>query len=218
MSELSDQGFYLLADASRIARVHQALVSAWSRAGIVTPTVEVATDDGRPERGYTFASVVYLRLLRMLREEHFSLEQAVRALRSLEGRFGPPGGGWADARIVVDKRQLYAYRKDEWGTTVPTQGNQKIADPLFGAQFAAMRARPDELLVPMEFQRFVRIDPTVRGGAPVVIGTTIETGTIYRLSKRLRAVKRVHDYYPHVPEPKIAGAVRYEKFLDAQAA
>ena len=216
--DLIGKGFYSPAEAARLARIPRRLLADWRRAGIIFPTIEVQINDEPVEQGYTFASLIYLRLLRMLRENKIPLLGSIKALRALEYRFGPPGEGWANARIFVYRREIVGFQPDEWQFTSVSRGNQKIADSLFGDEFAALKDRPDSLLVPKEFQPFVALDPTVRDGAPTVIGTTITTGVLHRLLQRLHKLEEVHASYPDIALSQIAGAIRYEEFLDAAAA
>jgi uncharacterized protein (DUF433 family) len=93
-----------------------------------------------------------------------------------------------------------------------------VATVLFGEDFQLMRARADALLIPAQFQPFVAIDPAVRSGFPIVRGTTIETSLLHRLREQGLPYRRIHDYYPVLSHPQIKAAVRFEGFLDAEAA
>lgn len=211
-------GFYRPADAARIARVPRHRLTVWQHEGIIVPRLKVQFDDEPPEWGYSFAEVVYLRLLRMLRDHHIPLEEAVKAIQHLEARYGPPSAAWGDVRIFTQGRHVYVEGRDEWEVTVANQGGQKVATVLFGDDFENLRSRSDALLVPSQFRPFVIIDPETRSGLPVVVGTTIETGLLHSLYQQGHTFQQIHEYYPIISTSKARGAIRYEKFLDAEAA
>jgi uncharacterized protein (DUF433 family) len=215
---LKETGFYRPADAARIARIPRQRLTAWQHEGIVVPRLKIQVDDEPAEWGYTFTEVVYLRLIRMLREHNIALEEAVKAVKHLEARWGPPGPAWGDVRIFTQGRHVYVEGKDEWEVTDATEGGQKVATTLFGEEFARLRDRADALLVPVQFRPFVEIDPSVRSGLPVVRGTTIETSVLYGLHEQGHSYQNIHEYYPIVSLAKIKGAIKYEDFLEAEAA
>ena len=92
-------GFYTPEEASRIARIPSRLISRWRTAGIVAPDLRWIDEDGDEDLGYTFEALVYLRLLRMFRENEVALGTSVVALRDLSRRFGPPSTKWEQAKI-----------------------------------------------------------------------------------------------------------------------
>ena len=212
------RGFYTPTEAARIARVPRLRLAAWRRQGIVIPTVHVTDLEGKDEDGYDFDALVYLRLLRMLRDRGISLEKSVKAVQHLRYRFGPPGPAWGSARIFVGGGEVSADAEDSWEVTQATGGGQRVADSLFGEEFARLCERADALLVPDQFQAMVMIDPDVRSGLPVLRGTTLETAVIYRLSQRGLTPRQIREYYPHLTPAQIKGALAFERFLDAEAA
>src|SRR4051812_28039111 len=107
-------GFYLPAEAARIARVPRSRLAAWQHEGIIAPRLKIQVADEPAEWGYTFSEVIYLRLLRMLRDHSIPLESAVKAVQHLEARYGPPSPDWSDVRIFTQGRDVYVYGKDEW--------------------------------------------------------------------------------------------------------
>ena len=211
-------GFYRPAEAARIARVPRNRLAAWKHEGIVVPRFKIEVADDAPEWGYTFAEVVYLRLLRVLRDHEVPLERAVKAVQHLESRYGPPGPAWSDVRIFTQGRDVYVEGKDEWEVTVATRAGQKVATVLFGEEFERLRERADALLIPAQFRPFVEIDPAARSGLPIVRGTTIETNLLYRLHEQGHSPQRIHEFYPVVSLPQIEGAIKFEGFLEAEAA
>jgi uncharacterized protein (DUF433 family) len=211
-------GFYTPAEAARFARVPRHRLSAWRHEGIVFPTITVTDVEGRTSDGYTFEAVVYLRLLRMLRDRNIPLFKAVLALKHLRDRFGPSGSGWEDARIFVSGHDVFAEGKDEWEVTAAGRGGQKAATVLFDDEFAQLRERADALLVPREFQPFVEVNPAVRSGSPVVRGTTLPTAVLHAMKQHGESLRAIRAAYPHRSPSQIKGAIGFERFLDAVAA
>jgi len=216
--EAADTGFYSPAEAARLARVPLRTVYAWRREGIVMPTLR-GTEGGWANReGYTFEALIYLRLLRMLRSRRVALHKAVAAIKHLRERFGPPGSGWADARVFVRNQEVFVDYKDQWGTTVASRAGQKVAEVLFDEEFYRLRDRADALLVPSNLQKYVEIDPAVRSGLPVVRGTTLPTNVIYQMHRNGFSIARIREAYPWLSGAQIRGALRFEQYLDATAA
>lgn len=210
-------GFYTPAEASRIALVPRWTLYNWKQNGIIIPTVRWTDEFSREHLGHTFETVVFIRLLRLLREKHISLFKAVGAVQELKKRFGTPSKRWADAKMFVDKEDVFVYEdkdKDDWGTTVVTKYNQRVAEFIFGEEFILLKDRADALLIPSEFMDSVEIDPSIQNGLPIVLDTKILTNIIHGLSLQgyiLRAVQRM---YPFIPIERIRGAEEYEKYLD----
>jgi len=211
-------GFYTSLEAARIARVPVHRVYAWKREGIVLPTVE-EIDSEYPERvGYTFDAVVYLRVVRMLRDKGVSLPKAVQVVKHLYERFGAPGPDWENARVFKFNREIVVNAKDEWESTLATKGGQKVGELLLGEEFALLRERADALLVPDQYQRFIEIRPETRSGLPVIKDTTIQTATIYKLRERNLSLAKIREHYPHLQTDQIKAAISYERLLSAEAA
>ncbi len=211
----NDHGFYTTAEASRIARVPQWTVNAWRREGVVVPSVEWTSEEGKSESGYTFETLVFLRLIRMLREQRISLLHAVEAVDSLRKRFGPPGVNWADARLFTQNGRVFACKQDEWQTTMAPSHQKVFETLLFEEEFAGLKDRLDSLLVPKEFAKFVEIDPSIRNGLPIVINTTIPTNVIHNLRQQRYRYEQIHAMYPFITRRTIIGADKYEDFLDS---
>jgi uncharacterized protein (DUF433 family)/DNA-binding transcriptional MerR regulator len=211
-------GFYTPAEAARIARVPLHRLRAWQHEGIIFPTLFATDTEGTETAGYTFEAVVYLRLLRMLRERHTPLAKAVQAVKHLRKRFGPPGPCWEEARIFIQGHDVFVHSRDEWDVTVPTRSGQKAATMLLGEEFAQLRERADALLVPRQFWPSVEIDPEVRSGLPVIRGTTMPTAVPYAMRRRGESLRSIQTAYPHLSLSQIKGAIAFERFLDAEAA
>jgi uncharacterized protein (DUF433 family) len=210
-------GFYTPAEAARLARVPLHRLSAWKREGIIFPTLHAEDFEGREADGYTFEAVVYLRLLRLLRERTIPLLTAVRSLKHLRDRFGPPGPDWADVRIFVQGHDVFVEGRDEWEVTEAHRSGQKAATGLMDEEFDHLRRRADALLVPREFQPYVQVDPAVRSGRPVVLGTTLPTAVLHAMRQRGESLRAIRAAYPHLSLAQIKGALNFERFLDMAA-
>lgn len=141
--------------------------------------------------GYAFDELIYLRVIRMLRDDHgMPLELAVRSVKHIVDRCGPPGPAWAAARVFLDSGRVCLITDDDWPTTVANMGGQTLMEGLFGEEFEVMKTRADGLLVPTRFAEVVEIDPRVCDGQPCVRFAKVETGVIYKLSQRLSISRR----------------------------
>lgn len=208
------QGFYTAKEAARIARVPPWTVSLWDSKGIVVRTVRWTDESGKDVLGYSFGGVVFLSLIRMLRNQKFPLRKVVAAVCHLQDAFGPPSSNWWKARIFTDGTDIWVDHRDQWGVTAATRRGQKAAHELFGREFELLRLRADALLIPRAFARHVQIDREVRNGLPVIRHTTIQTATIYALHRNGLAYRHIREYYPHLTLTQIAYGNRYEKYLD----
>lgn len=208
-------GFYTPAEASRVARVPQGTVNSWRRHGIVLPSVEWINEQNKVHVGHTFETVVFLRLIRMLREKNVTLLDAVTAMKQLHERFGTPSTKWADISIFVyGKGDVYVYGKDEWETTSLTKHHQKVADLLFGRTFKRLRKRADALLIPSKFMDYVEIDTTIQNGLPIIYNTSLQTSVVHKLSQQGYEFSDIQEMYSFIPYTNIVGAEEYELFLD----
>ena len=213
----ANSGFYAPSEAARLARVPLAEVHAWRREGIVVPTLRSTGGEWAEQAGYTFEAVVYLRLLRMLRERRVPLHRSVTAVKHLQERFGPPGAGWEAARIFVRGQEAFVDSRDQWETTVASKGGQKVAEALFDEEFRLLRQRADALLVPAKFQKVVEVDPGVRSGLPTIRGTTLPTRILHRMRSAGATIARIRECYPWLSAEQVKGALAFEQYLDARA-
>ena len=216
MTQTDIRGFYPRAVASRLARVPPWVLLQWDKKGIVVPTIRLTDERKRIIDGYDFEGLVYLRLVRMLRGEQkkpFPMRKIVTAVKFLS-TLGPPGPPWEDYRIYTDGPDIYVEPK---GTAYPTISATKGSmawTELFGKEFEQFRSRSDTLLIPFPFAPWVEINPKVRNGMPVIIGTGIETAMIHRLIQQgYRPFEIVKDY-PYVSREQVIHGDRFEKCLD----
>ncbi len=208
-------GFYTSTEAARISSVPHWTVDSWRRQGIIVPSAEWTDEQDKTHLGYTFETVVFLRLIRMLRAKRVTLFDAVTGMRRLRYRFGTPSTDWAGIKLFVQGAgNVYVHGQDEWETTSLTKPHQKVAELLFGEQFQRLRERADALLVPNQFLDYVEIDPAIQNGLPIVSGTTVLTSLVHRLKGKGYEYSDIHQMYPFMPNTKIMGAEEYELFLD----
>ncbi|MBA7697756.1 hypothetical protein ES703_106426 [subsurface metagenome] len=213
--EVKSLGFYTSAEASRIAQVPIWTVHSWRRHGIVIPSVEWTDELNKVHIGHTFETVVFFRIIRLLRDKGTSLLTAVRAVKSIRERLGTPSVRWANAKFFVrNKEIIVSDETDGWESTVATKGHQKVAELLFGDEFKRLKERADALLIPEQFMDYVEIDPSIQNGLPIILGTTILTDVIYKLHIQGYEYPDIKDMYPFVSDDKIIGTRDYELFLD----
>ena len=206
---------YKPAEASRISKVPEWTVNSWRRSGIVIPSIEWIDERNKVHIGHTFETVVFLRLIRLLRDKGITLFESVKVVKGLRDRLGPPSTRWADAKIFTDKKDviIYDYR-DGWESTVATRGHQKLAEFFFGEEFKRLRERADALLIPEQFMDFVEIDPSIQSGLPIILDTSVLTSLVYKLRKQNYEYTDIQEMYPFISNKKIIGAGEYEIFLD----
>lgn len=208
-------GFYTPAEASRIAQVPQWTVSSWRRAGIVIPSIEWIDEQEKSHFGHTFETVVFLRLIRMLRDKRITLIESVKAVKKLRERFGHPSEKWARIKIFVDGKDVIVNdESDGWDSTVATKANQKVAEFFFGLEFAHLKKRADALLIPNQFLEFVEIDPSIKNGLPIIFDTSVPTSLIHNFRKQGYIYNEIQEMYPFIVRKYIIGAEKYEAYLD----
>ncbi len=213
--EVKSLGFYTPFEASRIAHVPQWTVNSWRRAGIVIPSIEWIDEKNRVHIGHTFETVVFLRLIRLLRKKQVTLFESVQAVKKLRDRLGPPSQRWADAKIFVHNKEVIVHdNRNGFESTVVTRGHQKIAEFFFGEEFKRLKDRSDALLIPEQFMDYVEIDPSIQSGLPIIFDTSVLTSLIYKLRKQNHEYTDIQKMYPFIPNKKIIGAEEYEIFLD----
>lgn len=213
--ERTPLGFYTAAEASRIAQIPLWTVNSWKREGIIIPSAKWVDESNKEHMGHTFETVVFMHLLRTLREKGISLRHAVDAVKKVRDRFGSPGKRWVEAKIFVDAKDVLVYdRQDTYETTDATKGNQRVAEFIFGDEFSSLRDRADALLIPSQFLRYVEIDPAIQNGLPIVLETTILTRAIHSLRRQGYEYVDIQEMYPFIPNDRIIGAEEYERFLD----
>ncbi len=215
------QGFYSLAQVSRISGVPSRTLGEWRQRGIIRPSLDMTDETGKViADGYSYADLTIIRLMWALRKDRLDFKSAGVALRHLYERLGPVRRGWADARVYFVGNRIFAERPaDEWGTTVATQFGQTVETRLFGDLFDELRELEEgaSFLVPREYRPYVDISPSVMGGEPVVRGTRLPTAVLAGLALKRKLAHLVRIYSP-LPREFIEKAIEYEKHLDRRAA
>ena len=207
------QGFYSIAQISRLASIPRTTLYEWQRRGIISPSMQIRETG---ETGYTYADLTIIKILRALREDKLDLDTAAMALDHLFERLGPPSKGWADASVYIVGNKIYAEQPDGWDVTVATRLGQTVETRLFGDLFERLRDReePGEILVPEQYVEYVEINPKVMGGQPVVRGTRMPTAVLALLRAKGRTVEYIASLYPWLKKKAIEMAIQYERFLD----
>ena len=208
-------GFYTPADASRIAQVPQWTLNSWRRAGIVIPSIEWIDEQEKSHFGHTFETVVFLRLIRMLRDKSITLIESVKAVKELKERFGCPSKNWATVKIFVYGKDVVVYdESDGWDSTIATKANQKLAEFFFGVEFTQLKERADALLIPNQFLEFVEIDTSIKNGLPIIFDTSVPTSLIHSFRNQGYIFNEIQEMYPFIGRKYIIGAEKYETYLD----
>ncbi|MBI4310186.1 MAG: DUF433 domain-containing protein [Chloroflexi bacterium] len=208
-------GFYDASTAARLAQVPVRTVRSWDRNGIVPPIVEWVDERGETTYGYTFEGLVYLRLIRMMRELHppFPLRKVVSTVKFLRENYGPPSPKWVEAQIVSDGNDIWVLNPV---TASASKSGQIPFKKLFEREFALLAEREDAILIPHRFLRWVEIKPGVRNGMPVVRNTGIETSTIHAAFAQNLTAQEIKSRFPFLTVPQLIHTEEYEEFLDTQ--
>lgn len=209
-------GFYSGVQVARIVQIPIRTLYDWKSRGIVAPSIHVMDNDLKVMDGYSYADLTIIKILRALREDQLDLKRAAIALRHLWERLGPPDRGWADAHVYLVGNKIYAEKQDEWETTAATQFGQKVEARLFGDLFEELKRQEEEgdLLVPLDYQKAVEINPDVMGGQPVIRGTRVPTSILAMLKKQGKSLHELARLYFPIPEQTIEKGIEYEDFLD----
>lgn len=211
-------GFYTATEAARLARVPRRTFSSWQKRGFAVPSLE--TNEG--SHGYSYADVTILRLLRAIREQHVDFRSAGIAFRHLYDRLGPPSAGWEQAIVEIRGREVFVYIADDWDVTEATRGGQQVETRLFSEAFSELAdelavGEGESFLVPPQFRDAVTIDPTIRGGEPVVRGTRIPTALLAVLANTGNTARRIARMYGTLTEKTTQIVLDYERYLDGQS-
>jgi len=209
-------GFYSGVQVARIAQIPTRTLYEWKSRGIIAPSIQVMDNALKVMDGYSYADLTIIKILRALREDQLDLKHAAIALRHLWERLGPPDRGWADAHVYLVGNKIYAEKQDEWETTAATQFGQKVEARLFGDLFEELKRNEEKggLLVPLDYQKAVEINPDVMGGQPVIRGTRVPTSILAMLKKQGKSVQELARLYFPIPEQTIDKGIEYEEFLD----
>ncbi len=215
----TSRGFYTATQVARLAKIPARTLYDWQARGIIVPSLQIE-DAGKVIEGYSYADLTIARMIRALREKRIDFKSASLAFHHMYERLGPPSGGWSDSTVYFVGKQVFADLSDEWSVTTATLGGQRIETRLFGDFFEELRLSElragGSILVPVEFQDAVDIDPDVMGGEPVVRGTRVPTSLLFALNKRM-SVGQIAKMYGSVTRRRIESAVAYERYLDTAA-
>jgi uncharacterized protein (DUF433 family)/DNA-binding transcriptional MerR regulator len=213
------QGFYSIAQVSRLAQIPRRTLYEWRKRGIIEPSLEVAEDGEIVDYGYSYADLTIIKIMRLLRKDRLDLTSVGNALKHLYERLGPPNKGWADAQVYIVGKKIFALLPDEWETTMATQFGQKVDTRMFGDLFSILKEQEEEgaILIPNDYLNHVEINPNVMGGNPVVRGTRVPTSILAMLGRKGKSLEDIANLYHPIPKETIAKAIEYERFLDCAA-
>ena len=208
-------GFYTSRDVARLAQIPLRTLLEWQQRKIIKPSLEFGDEDGKTVKGYTYADLVMIRILRALREDKIDFTSAAIAIDHLFTRLGPPSRGWADAHVYFQGKRIYAWKPDSWDVTEATAMGQKVETRAFGDIFPKLRQIEEgiSIVVPEEYWGHVDIDPRVKDGQPVVHGTRIPTSALAGLAERLWSPGRIAQAYGIAVET-VKQVLDYERGLD----
>lgn len=209
------QGFYSIAQVSRLARIPRRTLYHWREQGVIEPAVVIQNQHGQVEDvGFSYAQLTILKILRALRDDRIDLKAMSTALQHLATRLGPPSKGWADAHVYIVGDRIYADKPDEWEITAATQMGQKLDPRYFDDLFDELRTwdEPGAILIPDDYRKYVQIDPEVMGGQPVLRNTRIPTSVLASLKEKGRSIAQIARLY-QLPRKIIGKALDYEAFL-----
>ena len=212
------QGFYSTAQVSRLARVPVSTLYAWKAKGILVPSVVVQSHGLESNFGYTYANLTVVRLMRAIRDKKLQLRSVSIALHHLFERFGPPSKGWADARVFIVGRHVFAEKRepDAWGTTSAEQYGQKVETRLFGDLFDELRELEEggSILIPKDYASAVEIDPNIMNGEPVVKDTRIATSVLFIKHVKGKTIDELGRLFK-LAQDVVTKVIEYERYLSA---
>lgn len=173
---------FTLEQAARVAKVSPRRVAYWARREVLTPTL-LYDPSSHPRRYlYTFADVVGLRVLGVLRDKHnLSLQQLRKATVHLREHAERP---WSELRFWVMGRELF-FTDPRSGVIVSTKRGHQAVFPIdlepvaIGAaeDAAILRARQPDDIGKTERRR------NVQGNREVVRGTRVPVQSIINLAE-----------------------------------
>lgn len=216
LSMASATGFYTTSEAARLSRVPSSVVRQWRT--IVKPGLALSVAGERETVGYTFDALVFLRLIRQLRENSISLSKSVHAVHLFVDMFGEPGPNWANGRFFKSGNELLVRDIRTPDVVEATRRQYATRGVLFDYDFSEFKNRLDALLVPNKFTKRIEMNPDVMDGHPVVRGTAIETATLAQLRDTGMTEAEIVEYYPTLHVLDVRASRNYERFLASQAA
>lgn len=214
------QGFYTTRQVSRLTGTPIGTLYEWRKRGIFRPSLQFMERGLLADEGYSYYDVTMIRILKALRDRKLDFDSVGKALRHMFERLGPPDEGWTNERVYIVNNHIYVDRDDAWQATDATQFGQKVAEVLFGDLFDELRELEEgaSIIVPTQFRRYVQINPTVRGGEPVVWGTRVPTSVLRTMLKKYKSTDKLAELYKPISKDAIEKAIEYERYLDQRLA
>jgi uncharacterized protein (DUF433 family) len=186
-------------------------LSHWRRASGVTGALLVPELSASRPILYSFRDVVALRACVRLRQET-SLQKIRRALNTLRGDLGEREHLSA-YRLVAGPDTIYLADSDHAVDLTGSKGNVVIHElvDVLSPFYRDGRHIPDLL----EPRPHVSIDPTVRGGEPVIHGTRIPAAEVAALVRDAIPPEEISNYYPGVSAAAARDAADFTEYVDS---
>ena len=218
IGEYGSRGFYPVPDAARLVGTSANLLRRWASVDLVKPTISTSGAELRTVNGYSFEDLFYLRVLNMLRHR-VSLFEAAKTVSLITKRAGAPGAQWSRLQIKFINRKAWVYFPDQWGWTlaVDTGGTGQRGEErlLFPRAFRALSRRIDALIVPQRYWHYIEVNPDVRDGFPVLLGTSFETAVVKQLRDHGMSFAEMHTSFPSYSEMQLSMGYQFELYLDS---
>lgn len=203
----ADGGFYTAAEAARIARVPRSTLDYWARTGLVPASQRTA----RP-RLFSFEDlrdIVAVEKLRQQGAKTYAIRAAIRYVRDITDVTR-----LAHANFQFDGVGGLVWHDPTGSVIAPHQHGQYVLH--MEEVFRQLGADPDNPTV-LHPVKGIRIDPQIRGGAPVIEGTRIPAQLIAEFLLEGTTEAELLELYPSLTPERIE-AVRTWERLDDEAA
>lgn len=201
-----NKGIYPPKIAAKVARIRYQNFQAWAKANLLHPTFQIQWDK-KTESIYSYYDLLLIRLIKRLRDKGFRTKVIKATLDTISTMSEGDPLAWTRSTIIVNANMIVVYLSDkpEWNPVAASRGPQKL-EVIF---FPELIVELGKELIPDRF-RYIEINPTILGGAPVIKGTRIATSIVYNLSKETIDIKEA---YPQLKQDQIEEAISYEEFL-----
>lgn len=203
-----DGGFYTAAEAARIARVPRTTLDYWARTRLV-PASQRAV---RP-RLFSFEDLRDIVVVEKLRQQG-AKTRAIRAAISYV-RTITDVKRFAQANLQFNEKGGLLWEDLTGRVVAPHLGGQYVL--MMSEVFRQLGAEPDNPTV-LHPVKGIRIDPNIRGGAPVIEGTRIPAQLIAEYLLEGTPEEELVKLYPSLTPEAIEGVRAWERLGEQDAA
>lgn len=204
-------GFYTAAEAARISKVPRSTVDYWARTQLILPSHRLA----RP-RLYSFQDLRDLVVAQQLRSQGAAIRDVRAALgyvRSVDDVQSLAAASFwvSEGQLVYEnpEKKLPPVAPHRRGQVLFLVDMRKVFKSLGSDLGDVARLRP---------VRRVLIDPSVRGGTPVIEGTRIPTAWVAQLARDGVSTEEIIKLYPSLKTRDVESAIAWEESLERRAA